>query len=193
MSDWVRSRGALGGLPWRAIGWGGAVVLLTLPFIAMQLQAPGVDWSVGDFIVAGVLFTIIGGLAELGVRMDSGWTYRTGFLLGLLGSFLVIWVNLAVGIVGSEQNPTNNLFFAALLVGIVGAVIARLRARGMNLAMLATAACLCLAYAIAALSPTDEPFAPRVPELIGTGLFACLFVVSGLLFRRAATQSSSSS
>src|SRR6476469_5324261 len=139
MSDWVRSRGALGGLPWRAIGWGGAVVLLTLPFIAMQLQAPGVDWTLGDFIFAGVLFAIIGGLAELGVRLTPNRTYRAGFFLGLLGLFVVIWVNLAVGIVGSEQNPANNLFFGALLVGILGSAIAKLRAKGLSIAMFATA------------------------------------------------------
>jgi hypothetical protein len=188
MNDWAESHSGTRRLPWRAIGWGGAVVLLALPFIAMQLQAPGVNWTLGDFIFAGVLFAIVGGLAELGVRMAPGRHYRSGFFLGLLGMFVVIWGNLAVGIVGSEDNSANNLFFLSLLVGIGGAAVVRLRARGMSIAMFATALALWAAFAIAASGPTDEPFGPHLREFVGISLFACLFVASGLLFRRAAAQ-----
>lgn len=47
------------------------------------------------------------------------------------------WVNLAVGIIGSEDNPLNVVFVGVLAIGIVGAFIARFQPRGMARAMVA--------------------------------------------------------
>ncbi|HKP34797.1 MAG TPA: hypothetical protein VJT70_08490 [Sphingomicrobium sp.] len=180
------------GTPWRIIGWGGAVALLAAPFIAMRFTTE-VNWTASDFIFAGVLLGVIGGGFELAVWASSNRAYRAAAALALLGTFLVIWTNLAVGIVGSENNPTNLLFFGALLVGIAGSVVGRFRAPGMTLAMVATAVSLGMAFGIAVMGPTDEPFVPHSRELIGTGVFAALFLGSAALFRKAADQSSSSS
>lgn len=181
------------GISWRLIGWGGAVVLLSLPFVAMQLNADGVNWSVGDFIFAGLFLGIIGGSFEVAVRASSSATYRLACAAGLLGLFAVVWVNLAVGIIGSEHNARNLLFFVALLVGIGGAIGAGFRAGGMARAMLSTAAALTITFAIAELGPSDEPTVRPVVEAIGTSLFVMMFLASAWLFRRAAAQSSSSS
>lgn len=108
-----------------------------------------------------------------------------GAALALLGAFLTIWTNLAVGIVGSNDNPANFLFFGALLVGVAGAIVARFRPRGLGIAMAVTAAALCVAFVIAVSGPTDEPWVPHVRELIGTSVFAALFLASAALFRRA--------
>ena len=181
------------GSPWRIVGWGTAVALLIAPFVAMQLHADGVDWSPGDFIFAGTIFAIIGGLLELAVwKIRNGW-YRAGVAVALLGYLLVIWSNLAVGIVGSEHNPANQLFFLALLIGMVGAAIARFRAQGMSYAMLVTAASLMIAFAIASLGRTDEPLVKHGVELVGTSIFAAVLLGAAWLFRRAALAQSSSS
>ncbi|HEY8592125.1 MAG TPA: hypothetical protein VIL42_04575 [Sphingomicrobium sp.] len=188
MNDTIGTGGALRNIPWRVIGWGGAVVLLSLPFFAMQFTDSGVDWSVGDFIFAGVMFAIIGGLLELGVRISKNWTYRIALALALLGSLLTIWVNLAVGIVGSEDNPNNMLFFIAVLMGVGGAIGAKLRADGMARASLTTAAVMVIAFLIAELGPRDEPMVRPVVEAVGTSIFVMLFLGSAWLFRRAARQ-----
>jgi hypothetical protein len=172
------------GIPWRAIGWGGAVALLALPFVAMQFTSE-VDWTLGDFIAFGVMILMVGIPLELTVRMSRDWSYRGGALLALLGMFLTIWANLAVGIVGSEHNPANQLFFAAILIGIVGAAVARFRANGMAVAMLGTAASMGIAFAVASSGPTDEPMVRHLVEGIGTGVFAALFLGSAALFRKA--------
>jgi len=173
-------------VPWRMVGWGFAVVLLLLPFVAMQAGADGVDWSLGDFIVFGVMLGTVGGAFELAVRASGNWAYRGGAALGLMATFLVVWVNLAVGIVGSEHNPWNQLFFVGLLIGVAGACIARFRARGMSAAMLATAGSLVLAYAVARINRPEELGAHLLVELVGTSIFALLFVGSAALFRKAA-------
>jgi hypothetical protein len=189
------ARGAAGkrNFPWRIIAWGGAIVLLAIPFVAMQLDAEGVNWTASDFIAMGVLLALVGGLFELAVRISRNRYYRAAFGLGLLGSFLLTWANLAVGIVGSEDNPANMWFFGALLIGIAGACIAHLHTKGMAAAMAATALCLWIAFGIAVSGPTDEPFVPHSRELLGTSLFAALFLASAWLFRTAARDQSSSS
>jgi hypothetical protein len=179
--------------PWRIVGWGTAVALLAAPFVAMQLHADGVNWSPADFVFAGVIFALVGGLLELAVwKIRSGW-YRTAVAVGLFANLLVVWANLAVGIVGSEHNPANQLFFLALLIGIAGACVARLRASGMGKAMLAAGISLLIAFAIASIGGTDEPYSNYRIELAGTSVFAGLFFASAWLFRRAALAQSSSS
>ena len=172
------------GSPWRFVGWGIATSLLLLPLAAMQFT-PEVNWTASDFIVWGIMLGTVGGLFELAVRLSPLPSYRLGFGLALLGAFLVTWVNLAVGIVGSENNPSNQLFFLALLVGIIGAGVARLRAGGMSHAMFATVAALGMAFVIAQMGPRDELFVPESREALGTGVFAAIFIGSALLFRRA--------
>ena len=176
--------GRLDKVPWRAIGWGGAAALLALPFAAMQFT-PEVDWTLSDFIIFGLMLLMVGVPLELVARMSPNWSYRGGALFALIGMFLTIWANLAVGIVGSDDNPANALFFGALLIGVVGTAIARARAVGMAYAMVATAVALEIAFAIAASGPTDEPWVPHIREFIGTTVFAALFLASATLFRRA--------
>ena len=193
MTEFVRKGGGRRDIPWRLIGWGGAVVLLATPFIAMQMHAEGVDWTLGDFVFAGVLFAIIGGALEAAVHLSPNKFYRGAAALALLGTLLTIWANLAVGIVGSEHNPANQWFFAALLVGIAGGCIGRFRPTPMSIAAAATGIGLWVAYAIASLRPTDEPFVKHSVEFIGTSVFALLFLGSAALFRKSARAQSSSS
>jgi len=180
MTELMRTR-----VPWRTIGWGGAVALLAIPFVAMRFTSD-VNWSASDFISAGAMFAIIGGAFELAVRASSSRAYRAGAALALLGVLLTTWANLAVGIVGSEHNPANLWFFGALLVGVVGSCIARFRANGMSVAAFATAISLWLAFGIAWTSPTDEPFVSHGVEFAGTSVFALMFLGSAALFRRSA-------
>jgi hypothetical protein len=193
MAEFVRNDGGRRGMPWRLIGWGGAVLLLATPFVAMQMHAEGVNWSLGDFIFAAVLFGIIGGALELAVRFSPNRAYRGAAALSLLGTLLTIWANLAVGIVGSEHNPANQWFFAALLIGIAGGCIGRFRPKAMSIAATATAVLLWITFAVAVMGPTDEPFVHHSIEFAGTTIFALLFLGSAALFRKSARDQSSSS
>ena len=192
MAEFVGGGGRRG-IPWRLVGWGGAVLLLAAPFVAMQMHAEGVDWSPGDYLFAAVLFGIVGGALELAVRFSPNRAYRGAAALSLLGTLLTIWANLAVGIVGSEHNPANQWFFAALLIGIAGGCIGRFRPKAMSIAAAATALLLWIAFAVAVMGPTDEPFVHHSIEFAGTSIFALLFLGSAWLFRKSARDQSSSS
>jgi hypothetical protein len=79
------------------------------------------------------------------------------------------------------------MFFGVLLVGVVGAIIARLRPKGMARAMYATAFAQVL-VAVIALAANRGLAGPSWPwdVLVLTGFFAALWLFSGRLFRKAA-------
>ena len=133
---------------WRIVMWGTAAVLLSLPWIAMQLHASGVDWGPRDFVVMGVMLGLAGGACELAARdlgqrrlsRRGGNRHRPPHRLPPRWSrFLTVWANLAVGMIGSEANPYNLLFGGVLLLALGGSVAARFRPAGMAKAMVIAA------------------------------------------------------
>jgi len=171
--------------------WGGAACLLLLPALAMQLGAPGVVWTVGDFIAMGVMLATACGLYELATWLSGNIAYRAGFGLAVAAGFLTVWVNLAVGMYGSEGNALNLMFGGVLLVAATGALLARFRAHGMAWAMGATALAQLLAagigLAVGLTAGTDEVAGPPLArEAFLTASFALPWLASSQLFRAAA-------
>ncbi len=174
---------------WRLVGWGLAVAVILTPLVAMQLNAPGVNWTIGDFIFAGVLIGGVGGLFELAVRSSASWAYRGGVALALAAAFLTIWINGAVGIIGDEGGGANLVFHVVVLLAITGAIVAGGKARLMSRAMMVPAvAQLLIAIYVAAtgIGANDPPGQPGLSFLIGG--FGVIWLGSALLFRHAAAQ-----
>ena len=122
----------------RLMGWVAVAALLMLPLVAMQFTRE-VNWTVGDFIVAGVILGAAGLATEFLVRRSGSNFYRAGAVLTILVMFLTIWSNLAVGIIGHEGNAYNLLFFGVILLAIAGMILARFRPAGMAFAATAAA------------------------------------------------------
>ena len=165
--------------------WGGAGATLSVPFIAMRFTSE-VDWSAEDFLVMGLMLGVVCTIVELAVRLTDNLAYRLAAAAAIGAAFLISWANLAVGIVGNEGNPFNKLFFYALLVGLGGAMVARFRARGMAVAMLATTAAIAAAFVVAAFHTPVEANVSHARELIATTMIASPFLLSAWLFGRAA-------
>jgi len=121
----------------------------------------------------------------------SGRTaYRIGVAVALAAAFLELWINLAVGIVGSEDNPVNQGFYGVVVAATACAFTARFQAAGMARAMLATAAVqalLALAVATAPSTARDEPMG-ALGVLALSGVFAALWLLSAASFHRSARQ-----
>ncbi len=64
--------------------------------------------------------------------MSRRSSYRLAALLTLGGGFLMVWANLAVGIIGNEENPRNLIFYLVLVVGLIGALVSRFKAPGLR-------------------------------------------------------------
>lgn len=160
-------------------------LILMLPLLAMQFTDE-MAWNLADFVVAGALLFGTGLAYELAARRSGDVAYRAAAGFALAAAFLLVWINLAVGIIGDEGNPANLMYLGVLAVGFVGALAARFRPLGMARAMFATALAQALVGAIAVIFRMGYPASPAL-ELLGlTGFFAVLWVGSALLFRKAA-------
>lgn len=84
-------------IPWRGVMWATALVLLLAPAVAMQFTSE-VNWGPGDFaIFAAMLAAVCAGL-ELTVRLVQRPLPRLLAGLAILCVFLLVWAQLAVGI-----------------------------------------------------------------------------------------------
>lgn len=133
MAIYAGTSGERRAIPWRVLGWGGAGLLLLLPWVA---DAP---WTASDFVVAGAMLGSVGLAFELIVRKSNSLAYRLGAALAVIGALLTVWINGAVGMIGTEGNPYNLLFATVPLVALVGAIVARFKPSGMVLAMASAA------------------------------------------------------
>ena len=165
------------GSRWRIAMWGAAAFLLALPAIAMQFTDE-MKWDETDFIVIGTMLLAACGTFELAARASGSWAYRAGVAIAIAAAFLLIWINLAVGIIGSEDNPANLMFGGVIAVGIVGAIVARFQPQGMARAMTVTAIAQAL-VAVVALLMGQFTF-------ILIGFFVAMWLLSAWLFRKAA-------
>ena len=123
------------------------------------------------------------------MNVVSGRTaYRIGAAVALGTGLLEVWMNLAVGIVGSTDNAQNQGFFGVVVSAMACAFVAGLRPEGMARAMLATAgvqALLGLMVATAPITARVEPMGASGVLMI-TGFFVALWLTSAALFQRSA-------
>ena len=75
-------------------------ILLLIPLIAMQFTDE-VNWTLFDFVVAGILLLGTGLMCELVIRKINKIKYRIAICVALLVVLLLIWAELAVGIFGT--------------------------------------------------------------------------------------------
>lgn len=163
---------------WRRAIWGAAACLLLLPAVAMQLTRE-VAWDAADFVVMGLMLGAACGAYEVGARMSGSTAYRAGFALAIATGFLIVWVNLAVGIIGGAANPANLTFAGVLLLGGAVALVGRLRPAAMVRAMSTAAAAQLAVAAYAAL------FAHSLEGTIASLVFTGAWLSAAGLFNRA--------
>lgn len=177
-------------IPWRIVGWGIAALILLHPLVAMQFSDE-VNWHAGDFALMGALLGSVGLGFELAVRRTGNAAYRTAAGVALAATFLLVWINGAVGIIGSEQEDANLLHGGVLAVGLLGAIVARLQPARMARAMAATALAQALVPVIAStLGLRSIPSVWSSEVLALTGFFAAMWLLSAWLFRQAAAHQS---
>jgi len=75
-------------------------ILLLIPLIAMQFTDE-VNWTLFDFVVAGILLLCTGLTCELVIRNTNKTMYRITICVAIVVVLLLIWAELAVGIFGT--------------------------------------------------------------------------------------------
>jgi hypothetical protein len=161
--------------------------ILLLPLLAMQINDE-VVWDLADFVIAGALIFGTGLTYVLAARKADNIAYRAAVGVALAAAFILVWVNLAVGIIGTEDYLANLMYVGVLAVGIIGAIIARFQPHGMARALFATALAQALVAVIVLIFGLGLPWSPPGEILALNGFFISLFVGSALLFRYAARE-----
>ena len=109
--------------------------------------------------------------------------------LALGASFLLAWVSPGVGLIGADGDPANAMYIGVFAVGGVGALVSRLRPRGMARTLVGMAVAQAVIAAIALFGGLGRPWSGPLEIVLSNGFFVALFVGSAWLFRRAATLS----
>ena len=168
--------------------------VLAVPALAMafNLAIPdpgsgtdGVNWGPMDFAIIGVLVLGSGLLYEYASRRSGNVVHKAAVGIAVAAGLFLIWVNLAVGMIGDEGNAANLMYILVLFVALIGASIARFEPREASIAMFATAGAQALVAVIALVAGLG-------PELRADAFFVAAWVASGLLFRQASVASSPS-
>jgi len=116
--------------------------------------------------------------------MNNSTAYGLAAGLALAPAFVIIWMSVAAGLIGIEDDdPANLLYVGVLAIGFLGALIARFQPRELARVLFATA----LAQAVVAVIALNYPnTASPTAIVLLHGLFVALFAASALLFRYAA-------
>jgi hypothetical protein len=157
---------------------GAVAALMVIPVVALRAM-DDVEWDPGDAVFLAILLTGITLALEVAARVPGRLAFAAGIGLALLAGLLQIWVNLAVGIIGSEDNPINLMYAAVVAIAVTAAALTQFEAEGMKRAMVAAAAAQGATFFIA----LGAGFGFTGPITI---FFVSLWLIAAWLFRRAA-------
>ncbi len=166
--------------------------LLLLVPLSFKFFTAEMAWTLSDFISAGALIFSTGFAYKLITRIleprrENSIIYRVAVGFALFTGLFLIWVNLAVGIIGSEDNAINGLYFCVIFIGIIGAFIARFKPKGMSLTMYGMAITQAIIAIIALFNGMAGATGSSAYEILAVnGFFITLFVVSAIVFQYAA-------
>jgi hypothetical protein len=164
----------------RTLIWGGAGSLLLLPPLVMEVFDPAAG-DPGHFVFAAILLLAMGAAFEIALRVPAKWAYPTAIGVAVAAALINVWLNLAVGILGSEDDPANLMYAGVLAVALLGSLIVRFRPLPMAYVMTATAGVQVAAFVFALVAGLG--FTGPI-----TVFFAALWLTAAWLFRRAAGQ-----
>ena len=125
--------------PWRPLVWGTAAAIM-LAAACAKLFLPGFGWDAADFVAMTVLLGVPALCFEIALRLaGNDNSYLLGAALAIGTCFLLVYLNVAVGIIGSEDNTHNAVFLWVIGTAIAGSLVALLRPAGLAVAMAVTA------------------------------------------------------
>ena len=167
-------------LPFVAIA---TLALLLVPFVAMQFTTD-VQWSLLDFVVAGTLIFGAGSVLVVSLRSAAHIAYRAGIVIAVGTTFLMIFANLAVGLIGSGPNAGNLMYGVSVAVLLAGLYLSKFKSLGMERTMFATALSVLLVGGTALMLKLQNLPGSSVMEVVGVSIFfAVPYIIAGLLFR----------
>ena len=78
----------------------GSYSLMLLPYISSQFSDE-IDWSIGDVLIGGTLLFALAMLVQFLTVKLKGSKWHVPVIIGVIVIFILIWMELAVGILGT--------------------------------------------------------------------------------------------
>jgi hypothetical protein len=140
-------------------------------------------WTIGSFLLAGIVIGGVGLLYELAERASGSRAYRAGVAVALVTSVLTVWATVV------RDDGTGIGYFLVVMAAVVGGFSAWFRPAGMARAMLGVAIMqVLLGIAIATAPSTASLPGGPVKALLSGGFFTVLWLISASFFRAAAKE-----
>ena len=168
---------------------------LLFPFIAVE-SADALGLSEDDaffdrlpllllaLILIGIIIAVV-----LTWKNKSG--IRSALGLALFTSFLIVWMNAAVGIIGSEENRINIIYYGLVIFSIIWVMFENYSVLGFARSMFASMiVAVLLGVSVMIIAGINGvSFIGLIQIAALNGMFATLYGISALLFRRSAQNS----
>lgn len=169
--------------------WKGPARITALILVILLLEnhfGEGWNWHLRTFVLLGSLVFGLGLTYQLVTRNLDTIAYRAAVGIALVAALPVFWMNWVQAADG--VNPAALMYLWVLIVGIIGAALARFQPNAMSRALFVTALAQALILAIVVIRNLQAtPWtAPVWRGFGGNTLFLVLFVASAWLFRVAA-------
>ena len=150
---------------------------MALPILIIRATQTAVP-DPRDYGFLIILLTGVGIAYEVASRVPARSAYLAAWIIAAATALLNVWINLAVGIIGSEDNPANLIYAGVIAVAIGDALLARFQPLAMARAMIGTAAAQLLIFVIALAAGLG--FTGPI-----TIFFSALWLIAAWLFRCA--------
>ncbi|MCU1330660.1 MAG: hypothetical protein JWN34_6030 [Bryobacterales bacterium] len=157
----------------------GALVVWMVPLVASQFVDDW-HWGVGGFVRVYVLLFLTGIVIALSARRMGVWSYKVATVMGVVAGLALGWSTMVQ--TADSGHPERLWYLSVLVVGLIGACLARLKAPGLAITLFAMATVLAL---ISVVLPSGAPPDMALRMAIGHGAVIALLTASGLLFRHA--------
>ena len=140
------------------------------------------NWTLLDYLVASVLLASTGAGYWVATRTARSIWHHFGVIIAVCGGLLMMWVQLAVGLIGDGSHPANTMLLLVLPLGAAGALLSRFRAEGLRSCMVVVAGIQVMTGAVLLTLLGPDQFSDI---MLVTALFAGAWTTSAGFFHLA--------
>lgn len=140
------------------------------------------NWDALDYMVALALLGASAAAYWIATRPARSVWHHLAVMIGAGGALLLLWMQLAVGLVGDGDHPINQAMGLVLVVSAIGALLSRFRASGMRTTLLVAAG---TQMVLGALGFILLPAMYFSDIFLVTAFFSGLWTASAFLFHLA--------
>lgn len=161
------------------------LTVLTLLLLIISIKSTDkAAWGVLAFTFTLIFGTMLS--YKLIIKKGANTINKAAITITIATILVLFWINGAVGIIGSENNPANLMYFGVIIIVIIGSIISRFKPHKMALTLSMAAFAQILAPVIALIIWKPQIDLGVLGLFILNGFFVAMFIMSAYLFKKVA-------